>query len=88
MVPATVSGSVVEYLYIFSQGVEDLLGHCQRSGEVPLTRFIYHILSRVVPVEVTDGFLNFENIECFSRENECTGYACLDSSAIKSYLKP
>lgn len=44
-------------LYVLCQGVEDLLGHCQRSGEVPLPCFIHDILPRVVPVEITDGFL-------------------------------
>ena len=45
------------YLNVFSQGVEDLLGHGQRLGEVDLPRLVDDVLPRVVPVEVTDGFL-------------------------------
>lgn len=51
--------SVVHHtdLYVLRQGVEDLLGHCQGPGEVPLACFIHDILPRVVPVEITYGFL-------------------------------
>lgn len=54
------------YLNVLCQGVEDLLGHCQRSGEVPLACFIHDILPRVIPVEITDGLLMEEDktVQC------------------------
>lgn len=45
------------YLDVLSEAVEHLFSYRHGFGEVPLALFIDDILARVVPVEVTDGFL-------------------------------
>lgn len=45
------------YLDVLSEAVEDLFSYRHGFGEVPLALLIDDILARVVPVEVTDGFL-------------------------------
>lgn len=52
----------LQHLYVLGQRVEDLLGHGQSSGEVPLAGLINDVLTGVVPVEVADGFLTEEKM--------------------------
>ena len=51
-------GSSSSYLNILSQWVEYLLGNRQSFGEVEFSSLVDDIFAGVVPVEVTDGFLN------------------------------
>lgn len=46
-----------EYLNVLSERIEDLFRYCQRSGEVQLSVLVDDIFSRVIPVEITYGFL-------------------------------
>jgi len=45
------------YLDVLSERVENLLGHIYCLGEVSLALLINNILPRIIPVEITDGFL-------------------------------
>lgn len=45
------------YLDVLSEAVEHLFSYRHGFGEVPLALLVDDILARVVPVEVTDGFL-------------------------------
>lgn len=45
------------YLNVLGEAVEHLFSHRHGLGKVPLALLLNDILARVVPVEVTDGFL-------------------------------
>lgn len=55
--PRSVEMMLLFYLYVLRQRVENLLGHWQSSGEVPLSGLVDDVFTGVVPVKVTDGFL-------------------------------
>lgn len=45
------------YLYVLRKSIEDLLGDIDCFGEIPLSLLINNIFSRIIPVEITNGFL-------------------------------
>lgn len=46
-----------KYLNILGKSIEDLLGHIYSFGKIALTLLINHVLSRIIPVKITDGLL-------------------------------
>lgn len=46
------------YLNVLSQTVKNLLCHCHGFGEILFAWIIDDVLARVVPVEITDRFLD------------------------------
>lgn len=72
------------YLYVLCKRVEDLLGHCQSPGEVPLTCFVDNVLPRVIPVEITDGFLREES----KKKKSMDGFRSPDLPVWRPHLKP
>lgn len=48
------------YLNVFSKSVKYLFCHCHGLGEVLFPWFINDILARVIPIEITDRFLDLK----------------------------
>lgn len=59
----------IMHLDILGKAVEHLFGHSHSFREVSFAWFIYDVFTRVIPVEITDRFLERENK--YPQSNKC-----------------